>query len=131
TRVALFVIPIILLVIVYGLDQLYKIKSTPWQVVLTAIVVVYAFGGNSVDMFWKPFRAEQLTEAMSYLKEKNIEGSHVSFYHSSGPSLIYYTQIHPEKKNWESYKASSVLKWNTRYDSLAKAMKDSGNFPSP
>ncbi len=119
-RVTLFIVPIIVLVITYGLEQLFKLKNTTWQIVVAGITVICAIGGNGVNMLWKPFKMEQLTEAMDYLKEKSMEGDDVSFYHACGPALIYYTQIHPKKKNWESYKTANVLKWNTSYDSLAK-----------
>jgi hypothetical protein len=130
-RVALFIIPILLLIIVYGLEQLYKIRNRFWQFAVTFVAVIYAISGSSIDMFWKPFKAEQLTEGLDYLKSKDIKGNDLSVYHSSGPALIYYTQINPRKENWKRYRDADIMKWNTAYDSLAWMMKYSWHITRP
>lgn len=122
-RVALFLVPILLVIIAYGLEQLYRINNKPWRILLTVLAIIYAFNGNSISMMYKPFKTEQVTEGMAFIQSKNIQPNDVIFYHSSGPARIYYTQIHPQKEKWAYFKNADVLKWHERYDSLAWQIK--------
>lgn len=130
-RVALFVIPLILLLITIGLEWFYKLRLKYWPAILTVLALVYAFDGNSISMLWKPFKAEQITEGLAVMKQHKINGPDILLYHSSGPAFTYYTQIHPRKEQWAFAKGADVLKWDTKYDSLANEMKNLWNMDRP
>jgi 4-amino-4-deoxy-L-arabinose transferase-like glycosyltransferase len=122
-RVALFLVPILLIIIAYGLEQLYRINSMPWKIVLTIVAITYACNGNSIHMLFRPFKQEQLTEGLAYIKAKKIPANDVLFYHSAGPANIYYTEIHPAREQWKEFKNADILHWYDRYDSLGWQIK--------
>lgn len=121
-RVALFSIPLLLLIIAYGTDRCIAAGDGVWQM---AIVVILLFGmGSSLNAtLGKPWKYEELTNGLDFLKEKGLPGENLYAYHSSGPALKYYTTIHPDKAKWEQYKNVDILQWSTLYDSLAWQMR--------
>lgn len=130
-RVALFSVPVFLVIIAYGLEQLYRIRLKAVHVVITSLTIIYAYNGNSICMLWKPFKTEQLTEGFAFLKKHHIKGDNTFLYHSSGSAFIYYTQIHPQKDKWQFLKNAEVLKWNTHYDSLSYVLANDIKIAEP
>ncbi len=121
-RVALFIIPVLILIISYGFAQFAFLKSLPLRGLLV-VLAVYASGCNIAFMMEKPFKYEELTEGMQFVQEKELKPEALSIYHSSVPAFTYYTQIHPDKEQWAGIKNADHLYWYTNYDSLAWFMR--------
>lgn len=120
-RLSLFFIPLILLVVAYGLQAIMAKSTSGMQYGLTGWLVIMGTL-NAAQMLKNPFRYEQLTDAIQYVTQRNIPPKDVYFYHSCKPALFYYTQIHPSKKE-ENFRRSHILDWSTNYDSLAWQIK--------
>lgn len=121
-RLCLFFIPLILLVMAYGLQFIMASLSSGMKYGLAGLLAVVGIL-NAAQMLKNPFRYEQLTDGIQYVKERNIAPKDVCFYHSCGAALHYYTQIHPAKKKWKDFDRADVLPWYTNYDSLAWQIK--------
>ncbi len=121
-RVSLFIIPVIIIIIGYGFSQFIYLKSA-WLRGLIVIAAVYAAGCNIAYLAEKPFKYEELTEGMQYLKDKKIPAAAISVYHSSVPAFIYYTTLHPAKEQWASIKDADKMAWYHNYDSVGWQMR--------
>jgi 4-amino-4-deoxy-L-arabinose transferase-like glycosyltransferase len=121
-RVALFSMPLLIVVIAYGVDSCMAMDEKIWKLAIVA-VLLFAMGSSLSSTLEKPWKYEQLTDGLDFLKEKKLPGDNLYAYHSSGPALKYYTTIHPDKAQWEQYKNVDILQWSTLYDSLAWQMR--------
>lgn len=121
-RVSLFIIPILILIIGYGFAQAMYLKSVLLRGVVV-VVALFAAGCNIAHLTEKPFKYEELTEGMNYLKDKKIPGAAITVYHSSVPAFIYYTTLHPGKDAWAEIKDADRLAWYNSYDSLGWQMR--------
>ncbi len=129
-RLCLFFIPLILLVIAYGLQFIMASLSSGMKYGLIGLLAVVGIL-NAAQMLKNPFRYEQLTDGIQYVKERNIAPKDVCFYHSCGAALHYYTQIHPAKKKWKDFDGADVLPWYTNYDSLSWQIKNVWKLDRP
>ncbi len=121
-RVALFSMPLLLLLIACGTDVSIKAGESVWRVAM-AVILLYGMGSSIADTMTKNWKYEQLTEGLDFLKKEKLAGDYLYVYHSSGPALKYYTTIHPKKARWQEYKNADILQWSTLYDSLAWQMR--------
>lgn len=117
-RVALFSVPILILIVSYGLSTLLNVKKVIIKGAV-ALIGVYVIVCNVRQTREMPFKYEELTEGYQYVLDKDIEPINVGIHHSSVPASIYYTEIHPNKQNWQYFANAHQLHWYTRYDSLS------------
>lgn len=122
-RVILFVSPIVLLLIGYGLSQVLLMTK---HIAVKGVVFVFcsinfvSYIGSTTSY---PFKYEELTTGLSYVEKNNIRPENLYVYHSSNGPFVYYTTIHPEGvKEWGLYSAAHILNWYTNYDSLGAAL---------
>lgn len=129
-RLCLFFIPLILIIIGYGLQ--FVLIYLPRYLGFSLLVGIAFVGiGNAMQMLRNPFKYEELTAGIQYVKQRNVPPKDVCFYHSSGAALYYYTEIHPQKRQWAAYGKADVLAWNTDYDLLAWQIKNVWKLDRP
>lgn len=118
-RVAIFTMPLMLIAIGKGFDVLLRARYTAIKFTAVLIAVFCAVKQNSIAMLWKPAEVEQITDALTFLKQKGIKyGNQVYVHNGARPAFIYYTQIHPERVQWKEYNTAHLLWWNSGYDDL-------------
>lgn len=123
-RVALFSLPLLLLLAVAGLDWLAYSKFLVLRAAVIVMMAACAYAGiNHTLNTGRPYKFEQLTEGFEYLRQEHISGDYVYLHHASGAAFRYYTQIHPDREKWNDFKTAEVLPWYTNYDSLAWQMR--------
>lgn len=122
-RVALFSIPLMMVLAGYGFHFLWEIgpKALKAGVLILAFYVAY----SNIDFsLHGRYKYEQLTEGLDYLQKKGITGDYLYIYWSSGPAFTYYTQIHPQRRKWQSLvKGSTLLPWDRDYTALSWEMQ--------
>ncbi len=127
-RVTLFMMPLLLLLIGYGFAQLMNVRFVIWQLA----IVLYGFmcieNFNMIKMAYEPWKMEELTEELAFLKERNIKGNQLYVHNGARPAFIYYTQIHPGREQWASLKDASLLSWDADYNALATQSPDTAAF---
>lgn len=127
-RVALFVMPIMLLLIGYGLEQALRIRIVIVQIVVVILAVITAKNHSMIKMLYQPYKNEQMTDELSFLKQHNISGKDVYVHNGARPAFIYYTQIHPDKQKWQQFNGAHLLMWDANYDSIAQHVTDTTAF---
>lgn len=118
-RVAIFTMPLTLIVIGKGFNVLLRARYASIKLAAVLIAVFCAVKQSSVDMLWKPVEVEQMTDALKFLQQKEIRyGNQVYIHNGARPAFIYYTQIHPARAQWKDYNTAHLLWWNSGYDDL-------------
>ena len=120
-RVALFMIPLILIMIGYGFENALLLRIKPLQVLIILIGLICAKNHNSIKMIFEPFRNEQITDGLQFLQKNNISGQQVYVHHGARPAIMYYTEIHPDRQKWSQFKDAHMLWWDVRYDTVAQS----------
>lgn len=121
-RVAIFTMPLMLIVIGKGFDVLLRARYASVKLAAVLIAVFCVIKQNSIGMLWKPAEVEQMTDALKFLQEKGVKyGNQVYIHNGARPAFIYYTQIHPERAHWKDYNTAHLLWWNSGYDDLMRA----------
>lgn len=119
-RVALFMMPLLLILIGYGFDLLMRIRFTIWRSILVIFAVICVTKHNSVPgMISHPFISEEMTRGLEFLKSQNIPGDRLYAHNGARPGIIYYTQIHPGKAKWAQFKNTHLLSWDANYDEIS------------
>ena len=121
-RVSLFIIPVLMIIIGYGFAQYYYLRFV-WLKIPILAAALYAAGCNIADLVEWRYKYEEITEGMAYFQDKKLPGVAVSIYQGSVPAFIYYTTIHPDKKQWTSLKDADRIHWAINYDSLGWQMR--------
>ncbi len=122
-RLIIFIFPLLLIIIAVGFQQLLQVKFVAVKAILVIVACICFYLSNTLDLFYKRYDNEQITESLNYLKKEQITGDHLLVHNLAMPAYIYYTTIHPNKKEWQAQANATFLHWNTNYDSLAQAFK--------
>jgi len=117
-RLMLFIMPLLMVLLVYGLQQLLNLNL--WPVFLVTVIVCILNGANhqNLDLFYKQMQFEEITSELEFVKQNGITGNQLYVNHGARPAFIYYTQIHPNKEKWKSLETAHLLWWDVNYDSL-------------
>lgn len=121
-RVSLFIMPVLLVLIGYGMCVMFvrakyaAIKALPQ---LIALISIISFAGICLKY---PWRYEEVCEGLTFTRKHGIEQKNVFLYHGTVPSFIYYTTIHPKKNDFADYKTAGVLGYGMNTDSLAQML---------
>jgi len=128
-RVALFVSPLLLVLIGYGLDVLIRIRPVPVSLILLALCAVLIFKFNNLKMAWERYETEEITDAMNFLFQQRINhGAQLYIDNGARPAFIYYTQIHPEHDRWGRIKDAHLLPWDANYAIISKGAGDTSAY---
>lgn len=130
-RLIVFISPIVLLCIAYGLQQLMAIPFKPVKIIVLLTAIGFGISGTGIFLVYEPLKLEQLTEGLDYMQAHHIPGKDLSIYHSSVPAFLYYTQIHPQKAKYASVSNADMLKWSVDYEELGREMKEVWQIDRP
>jgi hypothetical protein len=134
-RVILFMLPLGLVLIGFGMEKIMGIKSIVLTVVVSLVALISIKNNGSLGILRKYYGFHEITMGMSYLKQHQVSGHHLYIHDGCGPTYIYYTQLHPDKKEWESLQGATILKWDSDYSVETKDIRDTvyflytGGFP--
>ncbi len=118
-RVTLFIMPVLLILIGYGLH--FMLQQNRYAGIALSLVAIYGIvSSNALRFFVQPLHTEQLTDALSVARKYNLQsGNNVYIHNGAKAAFIYYSTIHPGKNNLQLFKNAHFPEWNTNYDSLA------------
>jgi 4-amino-4-deoxy-L-arabinose transferase-like glycosyltransferase len=114
-RVALFIVPLLMMFFALGYEQFWKIKLPAVRValVITGIVMIASF--NKLTWFVQKFGFHEITLGLDYLNEKKVKGQEVFINDASVPTYIYYTELHPDRDKYVLLLGARRLKWDSDY----------------
>lgn len=128
-RVALFMMPLFLLLIGYGMDRVMSIKSAYVYIPVIVIAAISIKNHSMLNMIWNRYEVEEITNAMKFSTEKGIvAGSQLYLHNGARPAFIYYTTIHPDRKKWDKIKDAHLLWWDVNYDTLSRNITQRSAF---
>ena len=145
-RVVLFLMPLMQLLVGYGLHVLLSawpgkrasaagpasILKAVYIVSILALPVWAVRSHNALGMITHPFVSEQATWGLQFLKDNKLPGDRLFVHNGGRPSYIYYTQMHPGKGQWKQLEGAKLLMWRPDYnglcDSIAKNMTGNVGF---
>lgn len=119
TRVVLFMMPILLILIAYGLDRLLQFRNNYFKALAIAACTVCVVNVSAFRFFVVPMHSEQLTAGMELCMKYNIPGNAVFLHSGAVPPFIYYTTIHPNKEKWKPLANAHRLDWNADWSKLS------------
>jgi hypothetical protein len=119
-RLILFILPVILILIAVGFEQVMEIRYL--AAISVGVSLICLFNFNELRYFIQPLRVQQLRDSLSFLRKENIEASKLYVHPIAYPVYDYYTEISPRKEEWAQMKNAKQLSGDTNYDSLAKDM---------
>ena len=115
-RIVLFAMPLLLILIGIGLEQLFTYRYIRIVALGLSFVCIYQF--NELKYFGQPLQVVQITDCMDFLVGQNIKGDQLHVEYLAYPAYNYYTVIHPRNKSWQSIKSAGPLNYQ-RFDSLS------------
>jgi hypothetical protein len=111
-RVAIFILPLNMTLLGFGMAQLMQIKVPvlKWCIAAIGCYVLYYY--NFLSLFREKFQFHELTKGFEYIIEHNGSGNELYVDCASGPTYIYYTQLHPNKNKWAALQGAHVFGWS-------------------
>jgi hypothetical protein len=121
-RVILFALPLLLVMISIGWQQLWQTRLLIVKVTVTAVSIVCVINYGRFDLLMHPLEIEEITEGMAIAQHDGIDGQHLYVNYLIGPIFEFYTKIHPDKNRWATLRKASITQWQTNVDSLIATM---------
>jgi len=120
-RVALFTMPLMLILIGYGMEQLMRVRFIAVPVIVVVLGVIGIKNHSMINMAWNRTEVEEITDAMEFAVAHDIQsGKQLYLHNGARPAFIYYTQIHPGKAKWKNIADAHLLWWDADYDHHAR-----------
>jgi len=123
-RLTLFAMPLLLLLVGIGFDQLMKLRAPLLRIPVLLIALAAIITNNPLQSISQPIRQEQLTEALDYLKSQNIEEDELYVYIGAQNAYRYYTSIHPGKERYATLANATLLPPAIESDSIFQQMPE-------
>lgn len=122
-RVALFSIPLLIIVIGYGFGQMANFKSPLLKILFVGIGILCGYYNIKNTLEKDEFKYEEITTGLQFLDDNGLPGNSITIFSHSVPAFKYYTQIHPDSTRWERVKNADLYNRNSDFDSLAYHMR--------
>jgi hypothetical protein len=103
--------------------------------VLLAAFIVWSY--NGFWLFREKLGFHEITEGMAWIQGRGGRGSQLYVHDANVPTYIYYTELHPDRRQWAPLLGAHRLKWDEDYVQLSAGIKDTayfiytGGFPQP
>jgi hypothetical protein len=134
-RLVLFSLPLVLMIMAFGLDVIFRTCHWAIKAGLMVVALICIQNYSMLHIFLRREAFHEITEGLSYLKEKHVSGHQLFIHNSSGDSYLYYTQLHPGKESWKDLYGATILKWDSNYTVETQNLQDTvyflytGGFP--
>lgn len=124
-RVVLFMMPLLLFLIGYAIDEAIRKKLTV-PVLLAGIYLIWT--NKSFWIVRKPWKFHEITEGMKWVETEGGSGARLFIHDASVPTYIYYTELHPRKQDFTSLQGAKQLDWRESYMQLGSTITDTTFF---
>lgn len=134
-RLILFILPLLTLMIGFGVGWLSKIRTIIVPIILLYIGVDIMKNFNQFKLFHEFQGFHEITENFGYLKAHHAKGDQIYIHDACVATYAYYTEVHPDKDKWASLKGAHRMNWDTDYEVVTRDVKDTvyfvytGGFP--
>lgn len=108
-RLTLFIMPLILIIIGVGLDYVMTLSWPIIMIAITVVLVLILARTEPLKSIYSPIREEQITDALAFIKGKEIRSEQLYVYTGAIESFRYYTNVHPDKSQWSKFKNAHLI----------------------
>jgi 4-amino-4-deoxy-L-arabinose transferase-like glycosyltransferase len=108
-RVALFITPLLLLLIAIGIDVILRVKMMFVKISVAGAFLFCAYDYSALSYIYKPLKHEEFKDGMEYALKHDITGRHFHVNDLIENILFYYTDVHPDKQHWAPLKNAELL----------------------
>lgn len=124
-RVIMFMYPLLLLLIGYGLAQWLQIRWMAVKVVLF-IAGLLSIINHAHFSDYAHYRQQTfaLTEGLTYLVQQKVPGSRLYVPGPSKASYVYYTTIHPQHRQYATIAGAHLLRWEDNFSDITRPVTD-------
>ncbi|MFT4968863.1 MAG: 4-amino-4-deoxy-L-arabinose transferase-like glycosyltransferase [Chitinophagales bacterium] len=120
-RLLLFIQPLVLLLIAFGLACLFKVKNWPIRIAVIVLLLVNIFNHQNFKYLYEPYEIQEIHYALNVLEGKQtLKQSDPIWVHLGAvPAFHFYTKISPKKKRYSRLiNQAKLLSWDTDYGQL-------------
>ena len=145
-RVALFMLPLWLLLVGIGFDTLWNIGrkwrraslralSVGIKALLLVPVIIVAWWNADFALFSHRYTFHEITDGMAWIRQRGGRGPQVLVHDANVPTYLYYTALHPGRAQWASLLGAKRLTWDDNYAQVTSGIRDTtyllvtGGFP--
>lgn len=120
-RVAIFIMPLFLVLACIGLEELMKLKWVALKLGTLVMGTAFIYYLSDIkQQLTEKTESEKMSKAMNYLMDSTQYLAPQIFIHNGArPAFIYYSQIHPDQNKWARIREAHLLSWDANYDSIA------------
>lgn len=124
-RLALFYMPLHLVVMALGLDWILEKKMKWLNYGLVVLLIIIASHQWGYRMFWEKLEYEEVKPVLAYMAEHIEKNETIYVHHAAVPAFDFYTQLHDDKDSKYLLRNNPTIltEWNTVHPKL-------NNFPS-
>lgn len=123
-RVVLFIMPVILIIMTYGVKVLLNNGSWIRNGLVLVVEVICIVNFSETEYFFQKFEIEDFKTGLNIVQKEKIPSDHFHIGSMVAPVYIYYSKISPLKNRWPDLQNADIMKWNTNYDSLGKTFSN-------
>ena len=117
-RLTLFIQPIVLLLIAYGVYTLFTVKSWWFRAVIIIIMLVNVYNHQNFKYLYDRFEIQEIHYALDKIEDAQLQKNKDPIWVHNGavPAFIYYTEMSGQQKNYSSLvNQAKLLNWDTDY----------------
>lgn len=126
-RLSLFLVPVLLLLVSFGISQLWNLNNQWIKYALFLIFVVLIVQKGGYEYFYKKLEIEELKPIMMEMNTKQLPGDFVYVHNEAVPAFLFYQHLH---KNPIPFSKSKIYpaKWDERPGPLLRQDKAPGRI---
>lgn len=121
-RVCIFLAPLFLIVASYGLYQLVAFRPAVFKKVALAISLLVCITVNPVYLLAHRLEVDELSASVAFAQSRGVAAHQIFLQEWVTPSVVYYSEIHPDRSKYQSYNELSVIPGNAQLDSFAHGL---------
>lgn len=127
-RVALFILPLLMILVGFGLDFFMRIgKGLQYPAIFAGIYMLYLY--NFSSLLYKRFEFHELTKGLDYIVQQKGTGKELYVDCASRDTYIYYTQVHPDSMQYQTLKGAYLFEWGIEnFPEISAAQKTERSF---
>ena len=121
-RVCIFLAPQFLMVASYGLYQLVALRPAVFKKVAVVISLLVCVAVNPFYLLAHRLEVDELSASVTFAQSRGVAVNHIFLQEWVTPSVVYYSEIHPNRSKYQSYNELSVIPGNAQLDSFAHVL---------
>ena len=99
-RLTLFFIPVLLLVIGFGIQKLFDINPNWVKIVVVVFTLITLSIHDGAKYLWTRYEIEEIRQVLEVVEKQHLYNDLLYINHSAKPAFTFYTQWHKNKANY-------------------------------